>query len=110
MKIITIVFIALMICGCSRVKEAHGTETTNGTAVLIFPEWKASNSAFERKVYTNYFAVYSNGFWFVRERQSDGSLAIFWKLDEAHKSINDAKELFGLNIQWNIYKAIHDAL
>lgn len=94
--------------GCSS-KTQRASSPTNGTTVLLFPEWAVSASAFERTVYTNYFIVYSNGFWFTRERQNDGALAAFWKDGHGNKTVSEAKSDFGMNIQWNVYRAMYDA-
>lgn len=98
---------ALTGCGVNPITEP---EITNGTTVLLFPEWEHSESPFERKVYTNYYVVYSNGNWVTRERQSDGSLAQFWKSTDGDKTLDEAKQAFGLNIQWNVYKGIYDSM
>ena len=107
-KLLLVGLVAVAVCGCG--VGADNLALTNGTTVLLFPEWEQSTSAFERKVYTNYFAVYRDGYWYTREREGDGSLSVFWKNDLPHRKIVDAKSDFGLNIQWNVYKGIYDAM
>jgi hypothetical protein len=114
----TIVVFVIFLAGCNPVDgtksfeglKPNNPKITNGTCVLIFPEWKASDSAFERKVYTNYYEIYSNDTWLVREQQADGSLAKFFKKDTPSDYLGDVKMSFGFNIQWNIYKAMYDSL
>lgn len=93
---------------CSRLSPA--ADFTNGTTLLLFPEWEKSESAFERKVYTNYYVVYQNGTWLTKERQTDGSMTTFWKTECPNKTVDEAKQAFSLNIQWNVYKGIYDTL
>ena len=114
MKLLTIAVLAMLLAGCGQSDNTKSIlklkpTITNGTTLLIFPEWETSDSAFERKVYTNYYAVYNSGKWFVREQQNDGSLATFWKSDTPYRSLDDVKMGFGLNIKWNIYRGIYDA-
>ncbi|MFA5130656.1 MAG: hypothetical protein WC477_07160 [Patescibacteria group bacterium] len=104
-----IAVLSIALLGCDRPPKIDGITVTNGTAVLMFPEWMNSASAFERVVYSNYFAVYKDGKWFTRERQADGTLAVFWKSDSAYENIQDAKTTFGMNIQWNVSKGLYDA-
>jgi len=91
-------------------QQALTPQYTNGTTVLLFPEWSNSPSAFERLIHTNYYAVYDSGRWYVREKQPDGTLAQFWDDDVAEKTVEKHKPRFGLNIKWQIYKAMYDAL
>lgn len=86
------------------------SQEDNGTEVLLFPEWKDSSSAFERLVYTNYVVVYSNGLWYTKEKQTNGTLSVFWEGDEGESDIGEAKMNFGLNIKWAVYRALYDSL
>lgn len=116
MKTAILILMLAAFCACHREYdkiEVYGltkTQMVNGVTVLLFPEWKDSQSAFERTVYINYYAFYSNHNWYVREKRADGTLTQFWEDDTPSKSIDDCKSAFGLNIQWNIYKGMYDVL
>ena len=100
---------AVLLCaaGCSRGPRTEAT--TNGTTVVLFPEWTNSASAFERVMCTNLYAVHSNGTWRVRQRSGDGSLTGFWKADTESRTVGEARKDFGMNIPWLVNKAIYDA-
>jgi len=113
--IVTVAMCVGLLAGCSKVPDTDqvvrkAPKPKDGDTVLLFPEWETSGSAFERKVYTNYFVLRANGKWLVRERQKDGSLAVFWKSDSGYRDIDDVKSAFALNIQWNTWRELHDAL
>ena len=82
---------------------------TNGTTVLLFPEWSNSPSYLERKTHTNLYAVYISGRWHTRFLQPDGSLVTFWKTDAGDDSVDSAKNIFGLNVSWQVNKSVCDA-
>lgn len=113
MKAIEAMIVAAMmihLVGCGQLNRKAADQPTNGTAVLMFPEWARSDSAYERLKCTNFYAVYSNAAWFTRELQPDGTLAQYWKRDDGEETIEDARRTFGINIQWNVNKALYDAL
>jgi hypothetical protein len=99
---------------CRRTETISGelvktSSITNGTEVLLFPEWTNSPSAFERFHSTNLYAVYYDGKWTTKYRIEDGTLKQFWTAEMKHDDIQGARQTFGMNIDWNIKKGIHDA-
>lgn len=106
--------LVLLLIGCDRaellIPQSDKHQPTNGTTVLLFPEWAESSSHFEQEMYTNIYAVCSDGAWHICSRKGDGSFKPFWKKDPVYESIGDAKRTFDLSIQWNTSKVLFDSL
>lgn len=101
----SLLLIALLCAGC-------GDKTIKpeiGTTVLIFPDWSNSASCFEHMLYTNYYAVWQDDGWHTMEVQEDGQMLPFWKSNNPEENMEDVRLNFGLNINFNILKGIHDA-
>ena len=84
---------------------------TNGTEVLLFPEWEHSKSAYERAMHTNLYAVAIDGKWVTRFRKPDGTMSKVWTgKDDLEDTPERLKRIFGMNIDWTVNKAVYDAL
>ena len=84
-------------------------DATNGTTILLFPEWSNSPSVLERTQHTNLYAVRQSDGWHTQFRATNGVLKAFWVGDSPSATISDAKTAFGMNISWQINKAMVDA-